>query len=90
MFGFIIDTLVFLGLGHPMSRAIAFGCIGFAFQYFYKPGISYQAVGEDKTGKKKYIAKDFYLVPSNSKTEKTWFPWYFWPVFLSLFFALFV
>ena len=80
MFSYLIDFMVTLGLGHPMSRAISFACVGFALQYFLKPKISYVSVAKDAKGNTTSVPKEFILTSTNqAQNLKTWFPWYMWP-----------
>lgn len=84
-FGLMADV----GLGNPLSRAVTFGSIGFATQYFVKPSISYNNI-ETKTGTKS-IPKEFVLTSQNkSPAATTWMPWYLWPAIFALIGGLFI
>jgi len=62
MLGRVLEFLSFLGLGHPVARAVSFASIGFAFQYFFRPGISYLSMpAPNKSGNTVYIPKEFYF-----------------------------
>lgn len=75
-----------VGLGNPLSRAVSFGCIGFALQYFMKPSISYANVSDGKS-----IPKQFTLTAKNvNPSMTTIFPWYMWPVSLAILGGLFI
>lgn len=87
--GAIGSTFLTLGLQTPISRALAFGTVGFAYQYLLRPSLSYSKV-ETKSGSQ-YVAKEFALFSSKeSPVPKTYFPWYFWPVLLALIGGLFL
>lgn len=77
----VLDFLSFLGLGHPVARAVSFASIGFAFQYFLRPGISYLSVpASNKSGNAVYIPKEFYFTSDKKDAQlTTYFPWYLWP-----------
>ena len=75
----LFNMMTSLGLGSPISRAVSFGCVGFGFQYFMKPGISYIKVG-GKNGTVRYVPKEFIFTSNNKNPEaKTYLPWYSWP-----------
>lgn len=80
MLEYILDMMSMVGLGHPVSRAVSFACIGFALQYFMKPKISYVNIAKDGKGNVASVPKEFYLTStSTNAAAKTWFPWYMWP-----------
>ncbi len=82
-------TFVTLGLESPTSRAMAFGTVGFAFQYFVRPGISYVNV-PTKEGNK-CISKQFSLLADkNSSAPTTYMPWYLWPLIFAIIGGLFL
>ena len=83
------STFVSLGLESPTSRALAFGTVGFSFQYLARPSISYKKVGT-KDGAKS-IAKPFTLLATkDSPVETTYMPWYFWPLLFAIIGGLFL
>jgi len=83
IFGTVGASLVALGLESPLSRALAFGTVGFAFQYLARPGISYVNV-PTKEGNK-CISKQFSLLADkNSNVPTTHMPWYLWPLLFAL------
>ena len=91
MFGFLLDMMAAVGMGHPVSRAVSLACVGFAFQYFVKPKISYVVVPQDGKGKTTAVAKEFYLTSNSTNANaKTWFPWYMWPAAAGLLGGLFL
>ena len=80
MLGRVLEFLSFLGLGHPVARAVSFASIGFAFQYFFRPGISYLSVpSPNKSGSTIAIPKEFYFTSDKEDKLTTYFPWYSWP-----------
>lgn len=83
------SSFVALGLESPISRALAFGTVGFAAQYFVRPGISY--VDVPTKGGNKCISKQFSLLATKeSSVPTTWFPWYFWPILFALIGGIFL
>lgn len=66
----LLSALVSLGLGHPMSRAVAFGALGFAYQVAARPSMSYIQ------GEEGYIAKPFVL--TSDSPYRTYMPWWAW------------
>jgi hypothetical protein len=93
MFGYIVDFLAFIGLGHPIARAVSLASIGFAFQYFVQPGVSYLNVpaANNKTGRALSIPKEFYFTSkSENANMKTWMPWYMWPTLGALLGGFFI
>lgn len=91
MSGFIqtfCNLLADVGLGNPLSRAVTFACLGFGFQYFIKPSISYTTI-QSKNGNKQ-IAKEFALTSKASTPLTTWVPWYLWPAIFAIVGALFI
>lgn len=85
----IFDLLASVGLGHPATRAVAFGALGFGTQYLLKPSISYvQMPANGKGGQSRAIPKDF-KATSNSPAS-TWFPWYMWPIAFAIIGGLFI
>ena len=91
MFNAILDFLGAIGLGHPVSRAVSFACVGFGYQYFMKPKISYVTIAKDGKGNMASVAKEFYLTSSNANSAaKTWFPWYMWPAAAGLIGGIFI
>ncbi len=87
--GAVGSTFVTLGLESPTSRALAFGTVGFSYQYLARPSISYKKI-DTKEGTKS-IAKPFTLLASkDSPVETTYMPWYFWPLLLALIGGLFL
>lgn len=84
-----LGLLADVGLGNPLSRAVTFGSVGFAVQYFARPSISYASI-ESKTGTKS-VAKEFALTSkSASPAMQTWLPWYLWPAIFALVGGLFI
>jgi len=77
-----------VGLGNPLSRAVTLGCVGFGFQFFIKPSISYTTI--QAKGGNKQIAKEFALTSKASPPLTTYFPWYMWPAAFALVGALFI
>lgn len=87
--GAIGYSFVTLGLESPTSRALAFGTVGFAFQYFVRPGISYVNI-PTKEGTK-CISKQFSLLADkNSNVPTTFMPWYLWPLLFALIGGIFL
>lgn len=87
--GAVGSTFVTLGLESPTSRSLAFGTVGFSFQYLVRPSISYKKIST-KEGTKT-VAKPFALFASkDSPVETTYMPWYFWPLLLALIGGLFL
>lgn len=87
--GLIGGTFVTLGLESPTSRALAFGTVGFAFQFLVRPKISYVNL-PTKEGST-CISKPFTLLASkDSNVPSTYFPWYLWPVVFALIGGLFI
>jgi hypothetical protein len=87
--GVIGGTFVTLGLESPTARALAFGTVGFAIQYFIRPGVSYINVPTKDGGK--CISKQFTLLANKeSNVPTTLFPWYFWPLLFALIGGLFL
>lgn len=87
--GAIISSFVALGLESPTSRALAFGTIGFAFQFLLRPSISYANL-PTKEGST-CISKPFTLLASkDSNVPSTYFPWYLWPIVFAMIGGLFL
>ena len=86
--GIIGTTFVTLGLESPTSRAMAFGTVGFAFQYLARPSISYVNV-PTKEGNK-CISKQFALLATEDSGPTTYFPWYLWPLLFAIVGGLFM
>lgn len=87
--GAVAGAFVTLGLETPISRALAFGTVGFSFQYFVRPGISY--VNVPTKGGNKCISKQFTLLASKeSSVPTTFFPWYLWPVIFAIIGGIFL
>ena len=87
--GAVGSSFVMLGLETPVSRALAFGAVGFAFQYIAKPGISY--VNVPGKGGNKCVAKQFSLLAGkDSGAPTTYMPWYFWPLLLAIIGGIFL
>lgn len=82
------NALAAIGLGHPLTRTVAFGAAGFGVQYLLKPSISYVTVPAGRGGASKAVAKDFAATSSSSQT--TWFPWFFWPILFAVVGGLFI
>lgn len=88
--GTVGSTLVTLGLDSEISRAMAFGSIGFLSQYLFRPSISYVKL-EGKEGKPIAVARPFTLLSKgNENVPSTYFPWYFFPFVLALIGAVFL
>lgn len=82
-------SLYGLGLDTPMSRALGFGTVGFAFQFLLRPSVSYVTVDSEEG--KKYIAKPCTLLaPKNSEIPTTYMVWYAWPLIFAIFGAFFL
>lgn len=79
---FYVDLMMAMGLGNIITRTITLGGIGFAFQYFIKPSISYTNVSTK--GGNRSIAKEFAFTSKAAAPMTTYFPWYFWPLGLML------
>lgn len=88
VFGAIGSSFVAVGLDTPLARALAFGSIGFATQFFLRPGISYVTVPTKKGNKT--IAKQFTLLAKGENVPTTYFPWYFWPLLLAIIGGIFL
>ena len=88
MFASLFELLADIGLGHPASRAVAFGAAGFGAQYLLKPSVSYVQMPAGKNGQSRAVAKDFKA--TSSSPSATWFPWYMWPVVFAIIGGLFI
>ena len=87
----ILNAAAAVGLGHPVSRAIAFASVGFGLQYLIKPGISYGTIKNKNGAGNTTYSKEFILTSSaKSPQAKTWFPWYLWPVLFAIIGGLFL
>lgn len=87
--GLIATSFVTVGLDTPLSRALAFGTVGFAYQYLLRPSVSYVKV-DTKSGSQ-CVAKQFALFSSKeSSVPTTYIPWYFWPLILAIIGGLFL
>jgi hypothetical protein len=89
IFNFLGSSLVTLGLGSQLSRALALGTIGFGVQYAFRPGISYVSV-KGKNGKTTPVSKQFVLLNKDPKAPTTYMPWYFWPLLFAIIGAFFL
>lgn len=87
-FDTFLGLLSDVGLGNPLSRAVTLGSLGFGFQFFVKPSISYTSI-QSKSGNKQ-IAKEFALTSKASPAMTTWFPWYMWPAVFAIVGGLFI
>ena len=88
LFDAFANIMVSLGLGSPLSRALAFGSIGFTYQFAFRPSISYANV-KTKTGQKS-VAKQFSLLATKDSGPTTYFPWFAWPLSFAVVGGLFL
>jgi hypothetical protein len=78
----IVNILVSLGLGSPISRAMVGAAIGFAYQSIIRPSISYY----DENTPRPFIL----LMDGQNYEEGTYMPWWGWPVGGAVVFGMFI
>ena len=88
MFETIFGLLADIGLGHPLSRTVAFAAVGFGTQYLLKPSISYIKLPAGKGNAARAVPKDFAM--TSSSAASTYFPWFAWPLVFAIVGGLFI
>jgi hypothetical protein len=83
---YIVNTLVFLGLTTPITRAIFGATLGFLAQHLISPSISYYTDSETNES----LPKTFTLLADKQDKNTTYIPWYAIPVITGLAFGLFL